>query len=104
MVRLFFCLLALASEHLVQSVTHSPCRFAPLYNQSEIRKNPGPFVWDTLYWDGRFHQNSVGYNTANGMTYDGTLLDPTTGIANFSGLHQFSAASKEVCLTPRQAM
>lgn len=100
MIAHLLCLLAIAGEHLVQSLAHSPCRFAPLYTQDEVLADPAPFAWDVFYWEGRFHQNSVGYNTENGMSYDGTLLDPTTGIANFSGLHQFSAASKEVRLGP----
>ena len=80
-----------------QVFSHSPCRFAPNYTQNEILSNSSAFAWDIFYWEGQFHQNDVGYNSANGMTYDGTLLDPNTGWANFSGLHQFSAASKEVC-------
>ena len=79
-----------------QTFSHSPCRFAPNFTQAEIIANSSSFLDDIFYWEGQFHQNRVGYNTANGMTYDGTLLDPNTGNANFSGLHQFSAASKEV--------
>lgn len=70
------------------------CRFAPQFTQNDILKDPGPFAWDLLYWEGKFHQNNVGYNTANGMSYDGTLVDPTTGLA--TAKHPFSAASKEV--------
>ena len=72
-----------------------PCRFSPLYSQADILRNPTPFAQDVFYWEGHFHQNNVGYNTANGMTYDGTLLDPVTGLANASEKHPFSAASKE---------
>src|SRR5690349_1628624 len=79
-----------------QSSSHSPCRFSPLYSQGDILHNSTAFAWDVFYWEGQFHQNNVGYNTMNGMTYDGTLLNPSTGLANKSGLHQFSAASKEV--------
>jgi len=75
---------------------HTPkCRFSPSYSVQDVLANSEEFVWDLLYWEGNFHQNNVGYNSANGMTYDGTLLDPTSGIANLAGLHQFSAASKE---------
>lgn len=49
-----------------------------------------------LYWEGKFHQNNVSYNSENGMTYDGTQLDWTTGVATRK--HGFSAASKEVSL------
>ena len=79
-----------------QASNHSSCRFSPSYTQAEILQNSTAFVEDIFFWEGQFHQNNVGYNTANGMTYDGTLLNPTTGYNNFSGLHQFSAASKEV--------
>ncbi|KAF2111752.1 putative GPI anchored protein [Lophiotrema nucula] len=72
-----------------------PCRFAPEVSQQNVLSHTDAFVWDLLYWEGKFHQNNVGYNTANGMSYDGTLLDPQTGLHNISGLHPFSAASKE---------
>lgn len=71
------------------------CRFSPQYSLEDVLSDSDAFVWDLLYWEGHFHQNNVGYNQANGMTFDGTLLDPITGTANFSGLHPFSAASKE---------
>jgi hypothetical protein len=70
------------------------CRFAPTFTQQQVLNNPDAFISDVLYWEGKFHQNNVGYNTANGMSYDGTLLDPTTGQATQK--HPFSAASKEV--------
>ena len=72
---------------------HPKCRFSPLYTQSSILKNPDPFISSFLYWEGKFHANNISYNTLNGMTYDGTLIDPTTGIATIK--HPFSAASKE---------
>lgn len=73
------------------------CRFAPGYSLAEVAHNPEPFIQDVLYWEGRFVQPGIGYNGANGMTYDGTLLDQTTGLppAGETGLHNFSAASKE---------
>lgn len=79
-----------------QVPAHSPCRFSPLYTFDDIVANSTPFINDVFYWEGQFHQNSVGYNTINGLTYDGCLLNQTTGLANFSGRHDFSAASKEV--------
>lgn len=74
------------------------CRFAPQFTAREILNDPQTFAQDLLYWEGHFHANNVGYNTANGLTYDGTLLDPTTGLATEK--HPFSAASKEVCPLP----
>lgn len=71
-----------------------PCRFARLHSQEDILRDPNQFLQDYLYWEGKFHQNDVSYNTANGMSYDGTQLDWKTGIA--SKKHDFSAASKEV--------
>lgn len=73
--------------------THSKCRFSPLYSQDDILRNSTPYAWDVFYWEGHFHQNNVGYNTANGMSYDGTLLNSTTGLATQK--HDFSASSKE---------
>ena len=95
---------ALASTIPRQAATHSPCRFSHLYTQSQILKDPTAFEQDIFYWEGQFHQNNVGYNTANGMTYDGTLLNPVTGIANNSEKHPFSAASKEVGLPTHHAL
>ena len=80
------------------SVTHGqhlPCRFASRYTTSSILRNPDKFERDLLNWEGMFHQNNVSYNALNGMTFDGTLLDPATGIHNINGLHTFSAPSKE---------
>jgi hypothetical protein len=56
-------------------------------------QDPSSFISDVLFWEGNFHQNNVSYNTFNGMSYDGTLLDETTGLA--TSKHPFSAASKE---------
>lgn len=70
------------------------CRFASQWSQDDVLKNPSAFEWDLLYWEGRFHQNDVAYNTANGMSYDGTQLNWTTGARTKK--HPFSAASKEV--------
>lgn len=78
-----------------QLASHSPCRFAPSYTQDQVLTNSTSFVSDIFYWDGQFHQNGIGYNSQNGLTYDGCLLNETTGIANQSERHDFSAASKE---------
>jgi hypothetical protein len=69
------------------------CRFSPTYTQAQILKDPSSFISDVLYWEGNFHQNNVSYNSYNGMSYDGTLLDEATGLA--TAKHPFSAASKE---------
>ncbi len=91
---LFFLFLALS---LVKAASNPPCRFAPLSSLKDVVKDPEPFIHDVLYWEGKFAQPGVGYNGANGMTYDGTLLDQKTGLAhaNGAGRHNFSAASKE---------
>ncbi|KDQ24590.1 hypothetical protein PLEOSDRAFT_1078667 [Pleurotus ostreatus PC15] len=70
-----------------------PCRFATAQSQNSILNQPDRFAWDLLYWEGQFHQNNVSYSTENGMSFDGTLLDPHSGIATVK--HPFSAASKE---------
>jgi hypothetical protein len=72
-----------------------PCRFASHYTTSSILSDPDAFERDLLHWEGMFHQNNVSYNTLNGMTFDGTLLNPVTGIHDTSGIHTFSAPSKE---------
>jgi hypothetical protein len=96
---LFYIYLGLlASLDISYAQTANPqCRFAPLYKKQEIARNPEPFINDVLYWEGHFVQPGIGYNGENGMTYDGTLLNQKTGLAdtNASGRHNFSAASKE---------
>ncbi|KAK5004660.1 hypothetical protein LTR16_006223, partial [Cryomyces antarcticus] len=89
---LFFAAASLSAPNYGKN-NNPPCRFAPLYSQDDVLEHPHDFARDFLYWEGHFHQNNVGYNTANAMTYDGTLLDPTTGLATEK--HPFSAASKE---------
>ena len=96
---LSFILLLQLSNALVaprQAPSHSPCRFSPRYSQDDIFRNSTAFANDVFYWEGQFHMNSIGYNTNNGLTYDGCLLNQTTGLANISERHDFSAASKEV--------
>ncbi|OZJ01651.1 hypothetical protein BZG36_05205 [Bifiguratus adelaidae] len=70
-----------------------PCRFSPTYTIDEIVKDPTAFEQDVLFWEGHFHQLNVSLNTYNGMTYDGTLIDPVNGTR--TAKHPFSAASKE---------
>jgi len=89
------CVLFQINVILASSPNIPRCRFSLDYSQEDILLDSDAFVSDLLYWEGRFHQNNVGYNEANGITYDGTLLDPHTGLHNASGLHPFSAASKE---------
>src|SRR3982074_202206 len=67
------------------------CRFASHYSQQDVLNDPGSFIQDLLYWEGKFHQNNISYNTGNGMSYDGTQIDWTTGAATQK--HPFSAAS-----------
>ncbi|KAH6888458.1 hypothetical protein B0T10DRAFT_514173 [Thelonectria olida] len=91
--------LALASvtalpAHEERSSRHKPtCRFALDWSQQDVLDRPDDFVWDLLYWEGKFHQNDIAYNTKNGMSYDGTQLDWKTG--KNTKKHAFSAASKE---------
>lgn len=84
----------LAHSVLAQNIS-TTCRWASRYSQADILRNYTAIETDLLVWEGRFHADNVGYNTATGLTYDGTTLDLQTGQANASGLHHFSAASKE---------
>ena len=70
------------------------CRFALQWSQDEILAKTEGFIWDMLYWEGKFHQDGIAYNQANGMTYDGSQIDWVTG--EKTKKHIFSAASKEV--------
>lgn len=76
------------------------CRFALDWTQEDVLKHSEWFEWDLLYWEGKFHQNDVSYNSANGMSYDGTQLDWKTG--ERTKKHPFSAASKEVSCPNRR--
>lgn len=79
-----------------QAPTHSKCRFAELYTIEDIPHNSTKFLQDVFYWEGQFHQDGVGYNQQNGMTYDGVGLDSNTGLAKISARRPFSSASQEV--------
>ncbi|KAH1270807.1 hypothetical protein KXX33_008665 [Aspergillus fumigatus] len=81
------------TDALPQKPNEPSCRFARQYTQREIVKDPSNFISDLLYWEGKFHQNNVSYNSGNGMSYDGTNIDFTTGESTVK--HPFSAASKE---------
>lgn len=76
------------------------CRFALDWTQEDVVRRSEWFEWDVLYWEGKFHQNDVSYNSANGMSYDGTQLDWETG--ERTKKHPFSAASKEVSIDKRK--
>lgn len=78
------------------AASNPSCRFAQQYTQKEILENPSNFINDMLFWEGKFHQNNVSYNSGNGMSYDGTNIDWVTGERTVK--HPFSAASKEVSL------
>ncbi|KAF7552641.1 hypothetical protein G7Z17_g4164 [Cylindrodendrum hubeiense] len=69
------------------------CRFGLEWSQQDVLDRTDDFIWDLLYWEGKFHQNDVAYNTKNGMSYDGTQIDWVTG--KRTAKHPFSAASKE---------
>ncbi|KAK2746476.1 hypothetical protein FQN57_003102 [Myotisia sp. PD_48] len=88
------CCLSLVATSPVQNPSSAPsCRFSLNYSQKDILKDPSDYIWDLLYWEGKFHQNDVGYDEQSGMTWDGSLLDPKTGRATRK--NPFSAASKE---------
>lgn len=88
---------SVASKPVAGSDGRPSCRFAPLFDEQALLRDPESLINDIFHWEGRFIQPGVGYNAANGMTYDGTLLDQTTGfeLPNAAGRHNFSAASKE---------
>lgn len=75
-------------------INEPSCRFAHQHSQKQILQDPTAFINDMLYWEGKFHQNNISYNSNNGISYDGTNIDWVTGKA--TAKHTFSAASKEV--------
>ena len=86
--------LAQALPKIPSQASKPSCRFAAEYTQEQILRDPTDFLDDMLYWEGKFHQSNVSYNTDNGMSYDGTSIDWVTGERALK--HPFSAASKEV--------
>lgn len=90
--------LSLIHSSFVASQPCSPSisqrRYSLLYSQSDILNNPQKFACEVFYWEGRFHQRGVSFNAANGMTFDGSYLDPTTGFATLRS--NFSTAGNEV--------
>ncbi|KAL3486850.1 putative GPI anchored protein [Aspergillus germanicus] len=70
-----------------------PCRFALQWSQDQILSRTDEFIWDMLYWEGKFHRDGIAYNEVNGMSYDGSQIDWVTG--ERTEKHTFSAASKE---------
>ncbi|KAJ5402663.1 uncharacterized protein N7487_008559 [Penicillium crustosum] len=74
-------------------INEPSCRFAHQHSQKQILQDPTAFINDMLYWEGKFHQNNISYNSNNGISYDGTNIDWVTGKA--TAKHTFSAASKE---------
>jgi len=90
-----FVYLASALPFVLTATPTPSCRFAEQWTPERIISSPQSFEDQLLYWEGKFHQHNVSYNAANGMTFDGTLLDRVTGTHRVEGLHTFSAASKE---------
>ncbi|KPM42166.1 hypothetical protein AK830_g4372 [Neonectria ditissima] len=80
-------------ERSGQKDSQPSCRFGLEWSQKDVLARTDDFIWDLLYWEGKFHQNDVAYNTKNGMSYDGTQIDWVTG--KRTKKHAFSAASKE---------
>jgi hypothetical protein len=98
---LLLALLFLLSSICSSFVASQPCspsisqrHYSRQYSQSDILNNPQKFACDVFYWEGRFHQRGLSYNAVNGMTYDGSYLNPTTGFATTR--RNFSAAGNEV--------
>ncbi|KAH8807307.1 putative GPI anchored protein [Xylogone sp. PMI_703] len=91
--------LATAAVAIALPLQNSPsqnnpyCRFAREWSQKRVLADPDGFINNLLFWEGKFHQNNVSYNSGNGMSYDGTQLDWVTGQRTTK--HPFSAASKE---------
>ena len=77
----------------------SKCRFVPCYSQNDILTTVAS---DVSAREGRLHQNNVGCNTATGMTYEGTLLNTTTGPATEK--HCSSAPDEEVLSMPEHSL
>lgn len=72
----------------------SQCRFSPHFSQNDVLNNPQEFACEVFYREGRFHQDGVGFNAANGMTYGSSYLDTTTGLVKARNC--CSTAGKEV--------
>eukprot|EP01028_Stygiella_incarcerata_P001319 TRINITY_DN1217_c0_g1_i3.p1 TRINITY_DN1217_c0_g1~~TRINITY_DN1217_c0_g1_i3.p1 ORF type:complete len:485 (+),score=127.43 TRINITY_DN1217_c0_g1_i3:97-1551(+) len=69
------------------------CRFAFSYTKEDILKDPSRFIDDLLGGESAFLKFAVENET--GLSYDGSQIDMNTGELVASGLHFWSAASKE---------
>jgi hypothetical protein len=73
------------------------CRFADLFTIDDLIQNRDNaihrFKMDMCLWEGKFGYG-VGYNHEIGITYDGHMIDYTTGDLH-ENLHFWTAASKE---------
>ncbi|GAB7361788.1 hypothetical protein MBLNU230_g1832t1 [Neophaeotheca triangularis] len=52
-----------------------------------------PLIHGLLYWEGKFAKPGIGYKGTNGMTYDGALLDPITGLVSSDGAGRDNSSS-----------
>lgn len=71
-----------------------PCRFALQWTTSDVLEKTDQFIWDMLYWEGKFHEDGVAFDGEHGLSLDGSQIDWVTG--EKTKKHAFSAASKEV--------
>jgi hypothetical protein len=73
------------------------CRFADLFTIDDLISNRNDaihrFKMQMCLWEGKFGYD-VGYNHDIGITYDGHMIDYTTGDLH-ENLHYWTAASKE---------
>jgi hypothetical protein len=70
-----------------------PCRFAFSYTKEDVLRDPSAFLEDLLARESAFLKFAVENET--GLSYDGSQIDLQTGGLVPSGLHFWSAASKE---------
>ncbi|MFH0908205.1 MAG: hypothetical protein V1929_05535 [bacterium] len=88
--------LVLPSAALSPDECGADYRFAQRYTKAQLisdAKTREAFVKEFLSYEGRFHQDRVGFNEKNGMTYDAQRISRDTG--EIVGMMHWSAAYQE---------
>merc|ERR1719150_2114523 len=72
------------------------CRFANKYDTRQVLNDEikrTQFLEEYVFWESQFIQSGVAYDADTAMTYDGSIVDLTSGVLNAN--RKWSAASKE---------
>ena len=83
---------------LAASTSGDECNFAQEFSQQELLLNETMrmrFVDKVLLAEGEFHRPNISFHPTTAMTFDGHLLNYTSGELLPGGLHNFSSGAKD---------